>query len=89
MTNTKTEMKTHNTMPIGENAMQKPTEPTLPSQTEINLEQIKMAKNLIKEIMRVSFDSIKEDGNNTGYVIINRYAKNISDILEYKINSEP
>ena len=48
-----------------------------------------MAKNLIKEIMRVSFDSIKEDGNNTGYVIINRYAKNISDILEYKINSEP
>ena len=48
-----------------------------------------MAKNLIKEIMRVSFDYIKEDEYDTGYVIINRHAKNISDILEYKINSEP
>jgi len=54
-----------------------------------NTEQIKAAISLADQIMKISFLNIEEGGFNGDYAKINKLAKEISDILIYKINPKP
>lgn len=43
---------------------------------------------MVDEIMKISFSGIEEGDLNCNYIKINSLAKQVSDILKYKINLE-